>query len=313
MKLLALTTLSISLMAAETISSSTVSAIGYSVDGETTIITIEVSAGFEYTTGRLRQPDRVYFDIPRAKPWINSRASYSQDFDNALVRRVRVAETAPDITRVVLDLSRPVDISVSKSSSPSRLRIALKPALAERDKASAADPVSPGSAGPEVPQSKRQLAQAASPEPPRAEPAASTSSLTLSISPSPVAPGGKAGMIVALNPASNDQPVALQWQMSYPSPQIGIDSGQFAAAVKSAGKTVTCAGKPEGAAVYAYTCIVAGGTTPIESGAIAQFPLQVRDTARTGTVTLNLTGAIAVYADGHSTRLPDSTATLQIQ
>jgi hypothetical protein len=122
-------------------------------------------------------------------------------------------------------------------------------------------------------------------------------------------------MVVALNSSSDNEPVALQWQISYPSPQIGIDGGQISAevAAKSAGKTVTCAGKPQGAGVYTYGCIVVGGARQMRSGPIALFPLRVRDTARTGTVTMILTGAIGVYADGHSLRLADSTVTVQIQ
>jgi hypothetical protein len=161
---------------------------------------------------------------------------------------------------------------------------------------------------------ERLLAQTIPTELPRT-PATGSKLLTLSLSHASVAPGAAAALVVVLNSSMDNEPLALQWQISYPSPQIGIDSRQIAAdsAAKSVGKKVTCAGKPEGASAYTYTCIVAGGTKPMHSGPIARFPLRVRDSARTGMVTITLTGAISVRTAGLSAHLADSAATLQIR
>jgi N-acetylmuramoyl-L-alanine amidase len=95
--------------------------------GEVTRVAIEVSGEFEYRTDRLHNPERVYYDIVGARPSFEGRRIYNKAVEgDKLVQRVRVAETNPGITRVVLDLSGDVDISVSKLSNPSRLIIELR-------------------------------------------------------------------------------------------------------------------------------------------------------------------------------------------
>jgi hypothetical protein len=316
MKLLALTALFLPLVAAQNPGSHEVRGVSYSVDGETTLITVEVSGDFGYVTERLHKPERVYFDIPRARPRINSRVTYSKDFDDILVRRVRVAETAPDVTRVVLDLLKPVDISVSKLSDPARLRIALRPALAERGKLHGVDLISTDSPGQDVVRAKPELTQVLAPDPaPSAVAAESRAKLTLSVSTDTVAPGGAATIVVSLNSSTDNEPVALQWQLSYPSPQIGIDNSEITAdeAAKSADKTVGCEGKPEGPGTYRYTCIVSGGTKRMHSGAVALIPLRVRNWARMGTVTVVLTDAISVDSDTRARHLADTMTSLEIR
>jgi N-acetylmuramoyl-L-alanine amidase len=95
--------------------------------GEVTRIAIEVSGEFEFRTDRLYSPDRVYFDIVGARPSIEGRRIYTKILEgDKLVQRVRVAETNPGITRVVLDLGAEVAVSTSKLSNPSRLIIELR-------------------------------------------------------------------------------------------------------------------------------------------------------------------------------------------
>src|SRR5215470_14638648 len=72
--------------------------------GDVTRIAIEVSGEFNFRTDRLHNPERVYFDILGARPRVENRRIYSKQLDDALVQRVRVAETAPGVTRVVLEL-----------------------------------------------------------------------------------------------------------------------------------------------------------------------------------------------------------------
>src|ERR1700688_523767 len=101
-------------LAAETGGPHQVTAVRHYVIGGVTRIAVEVSGEFEYRSDRLHNPERVYFDILNARPWIESRRIFSQEFDGRIVNRVRAAETAPGVTRVVLDLAVPVDITVSK-------------------------------------------------------------------------------------------------------------------------------------------------------------------------------------------------------
>src|SRR5437763_9882545 len=70
-----------------------------------TRVAIEVSGDFEYRSDRLHNPERIYFDILNARPNLDSRRFYSEQIDEKLLVKLRVAETLPGVTRVVLDLS----------------------------------------------------------------------------------------------------------------------------------------------------------------------------------------------------------------
>ncbi len=93
---------------------------------DVTRVAIEVSGEFQFRTDRLHNPERVYFDILEARPRIDSRRFYSETLDNRLVSRIRVAETAPGVTRVVLDLGASVEAATSQLANPNRLIIELR-------------------------------------------------------------------------------------------------------------------------------------------------------------------------------------------
>jgi N-acetylmuramoyl-L-alanine amidase len=93
---------------------------------EVTRIAVEVSGDFTIRTDRLHNPERVYFDIRGARPRIDSKRLWSKEIGDKLVQRVRVAETSPGTTRVVLDLAGPVEVSTSQLSNPNRLIIELR-------------------------------------------------------------------------------------------------------------------------------------------------------------------------------------------
>jgi N-acetylmuramoyl-L-alanine amidase len=131
-------------LGAEGVGPHAVTAVRHYSIGDATRIAIEVSGEFDYRTDQLHNPERVYFDILNARPWINSRRIYSEEIHNdRLITRVRMAETAPGITRVVLDLAAPVDVSVSKLPNPSRLIIELRAAANVPDITPATAPVTP--------------------------------------------------------------------------------------------------------------------------------------------------------------------------
>lgn len=93
-----------------------------------TRVAIEVSGEFTFRTERLHNPERVFFDFPNSRPHPDNRKQLNKDLDGKLLKKIRMAETQPGVTRVVLDLRTKVDLSVSKLSNPNRLVVEMKPA-----------------------------------------------------------------------------------------------------------------------------------------------------------------------------------------
>src|SRR4051794_18351967 len=76
---------------------------------DSTRIIIQTSGPFEFRSDRANNPDRLFFDILHARPWIAQRRFASHEIGDKLVRRVRIAETAPGTTRIVFDLVNTAD------------------------------------------------------------------------------------------------------------------------------------------------------------------------------------------------------------
>ena len=106
----------------------TVSAVRHWSLSDVTRIAVEVSGEFEIRTDRLHNPERIYFDILNARPRIESKRVYSLAVEDKLVEKVRVAETTPGVTRIVLDLTAEVQATTSQLSNPNRLIIELRAA-----------------------------------------------------------------------------------------------------------------------------------------------------------------------------------------
>jgi N-acetylmuramoyl-L-alanine amidase len=94
--------------------------------GDVVRVAVEISGEFKFRSDRLHDPERVYFDILNARPRINERRIYSEQVDGKLLKRVRVAETTPGITRVVLELGEGVESTESELTNPRRLIIELR-------------------------------------------------------------------------------------------------------------------------------------------------------------------------------------------
>jgi N-acetylmuramoyl-L-alanine amidase len=128
MRLFAALLVSVSALAAQTSRSATLSvtAVRHWSMFDVTRVAIEVSGEFEFRTDRLHNPERIYFDILNARPQMGSRRVWMEPVEDKLLTKIRVAETQPDITRVVLDLSGLVDATTSQLTTPDRLIIELK-------------------------------------------------------------------------------------------------------------------------------------------------------------------------------------------
>src|SRR5271157_1306530 len=128
MKLIAALAVSVSLLMAQTERPAlhAVTAVRHWSLSGVTRVAIEVSGDFRYRSDRLHNPERIYFDILDARPRLDSRRFYSEELDDKLVTRIRAAETAPGVTRVVLELNGDMEASTSQLTNPNRLMVELR-------------------------------------------------------------------------------------------------------------------------------------------------------------------------------------------
>jgi len=94
---------------------------------DATRVAVEVSGDFTFRSERLHNPERIYFDIPNARPRFTERAGYLETLDDPLLSRIRVAENQPGVTRVVLDLAEGTLVTASRLVNPDRLMVELRP------------------------------------------------------------------------------------------------------------------------------------------------------------------------------------------
>ncbi|MDQ6704706.1 MAG: N-acetylmuramoyl-L-alanine amidase [Acidobacteriota bacterium] len=111
--------------------------------GAVTRVAIETNGEFRYQSDHIYNPERIFFDLIGAKPRIGGRRLTTREVGDGLLKRIRVAETIPGVTRVVLDLEVPVEITASQLGNPDRLMIELRPAAADPSRGPVALPVLP--------------------------------------------------------------------------------------------------------------------------------------------------------------------------
>ena len=128
--LLAATTVAVS---APATSSPEVTAVRYWTLADTTRVAIEITGDVHYHSDRAQNPDRIFFDLTGTRPSIDGHRLFSAEVGDKRLKRIRVAETMPGITRIVLDLESPAEFTVSRLDNPSRMIIELRPAGAPPD------------------------------------------------------------------------------------------------------------------------------------------------------------------------------------
>ena len=94
---------------------------------DSTRVIIQTTGPFEFRADHAVNPERLFFDVLHARPWIDNHRFASREIGGSLVRRVRVAETAPGTTRIVFDLLRPAEFTVTKLDAPDRMVIEFRP------------------------------------------------------------------------------------------------------------------------------------------------------------------------------------------
>jgi hypothetical protein len=118
-----------------------------------------------------------------------------------------------------------------------------------------------------------------------------------------------------LDSPAGEEPQALQWEISYPSPKLGLEDGDLVAGdmAGQAGKSLVCSGRVESAAQYVYRCILAGGLKQIPNGAIAVINFRVRSRAEPGPATVRINHALAVGITGREVPIHSNEADVTIR
>lgn len=92
-----------------------------------TRVIFDTTGAFQVHSERVFNPDRIYFDISHARPWIGGRRYFTHPINDAFIHRVRVAETTPGTTRIVFDLAVPASFRMMRLDHPDRMVIEIRP------------------------------------------------------------------------------------------------------------------------------------------------------------------------------------------
>jgi N-acetylmuramoyl-L-alanine amidase len=95
-----------------------------SVTPDSTEVVVELEDSVQFTSGRIANPDRIYFDLHAAR-LSPSLARGKVKVSGELLSRVRVAQNQDGVVRVVLDVNGVQDYAASLLKKPARLVIEL--------------------------------------------------------------------------------------------------------------------------------------------------------------------------------------------
>ena len=98
--------------------------IDTSARADSTLVVIDLEDPVRYTSGRIRKPERIYFDLHGAR-LTPDVARANIHVEGNLLKKVRVAQYRPGVVRVVLDVDGVKDYTASLVKSPARLLINL--------------------------------------------------------------------------------------------------------------------------------------------------------------------------------------------
>lgn len=99
--------------------------------GDVTRVAIETRGEYKITFDRLDSPPRLFFDLRGLRPPASQqRGIQTFPVGDRLIKQIRVAETEPGVSRVVIDLEVPAEFTSSQLINPDRLMIEVHPKLA---------------------------------------------------------------------------------------------------------------------------------------------------------------------------------------
>jgi len=93
-------------------------------DGDTTRVTIDLEDSVQYSSGRIPNPERIFFDLHAARLSVEA-ARGNVKVEGGLLTGVRVAQNQSGVVRVVLDVNGVKDYSASLTNNPTQLVIDL--------------------------------------------------------------------------------------------------------------------------------------------------------------------------------------------
>jgi N-acetylmuramoyl-L-alanine amidase len=95
--------------------------------GDVTRVAIGISGDYKMQSGQLDSPLRLYFDLSGFPARSGAKKQHVIPVQDRLIKQIRVAETAPGVTRVVFDLEALVDYSSTQLAHPDRLIVEVRP------------------------------------------------------------------------------------------------------------------------------------------------------------------------------------------
>ena len=129
--------------------------------------------------------------------------------------------------------------------------------------------------------------------------------------------GGEGVLSIELDSPQPKGPTALQWEVAVPA-VVAIEVGDLAVgkAAQSAGKSLNCGRKKREDSTPGptrYVCILAGGTAPIPSGAVAEVHYRVREDPDRAPIRVGIENALAVFLDLTQVKMPDADAVIKVR
>ncbi len=107
--------------------SAAIGTINYWSDDSSTTVTVSLPGMAAFAAHRLTRPDRVYFDLQGAPmPAALHGRLIEVPLTETFVRKIRIAERGPGVTRLVLETEHNCDYSAMIAPDPYRLIIKLR-------------------------------------------------------------------------------------------------------------------------------------------------------------------------------------------
>jgi N-acetylmuramoyl-L-alanine amidase len=105
-----------------------ISTIRFWSNDDSTSVMIELAHQVQFDAHRLTDPQRVYFDLQGTRLPDNERGkALNIEVAETLVRKIRVAEREPGVTRVVLETKGACEYSAVVAPNPYRFIVQIRP------------------------------------------------------------------------------------------------------------------------------------------------------------------------------------------